>query len=329
MATRQALRSDPLLAARASFALAMIAGLAACDFTEPVPPPAPEPPKAAPAAPPAPRQAPAPKLDRDAQIYFKRLQDGLLVQGLLRQDGGGPDTPYTARELARNFIQIALYDEYRTEADTLVPEATESVLRRWSQPVRIGIEYGAAVPPAQRAEDSAFIARFAIRLSRLTKHPVSVAPAAANFHVLILDETSRQAIAPRLRNLAPGISETVVREIVTLPRTTLCLVVAFPNGPDRATYSKAIAVVRAEHPELIRKGCIQEELAQGMGLANDSPQARPSIFNDDEEFARLTTHDEQLLKMLYDPRMRPGMTVNEAEPVARVIARELAGEGES
>ncbi len=315
--------------ARVFFSLAMIAGLAACDLIAPAPPADPKPPASQPAPPPSPRQPPPPTLDKDAQIYFKRLQDGLLVQGLLRQDGGGPDTPYTARELARNFIQIALYDEYRTEADVLVPEATESVLRRWTQPVRIGIEYGAAVPAAQRAEDSAFVARFAVRLARLTKHPVSVAPAAANFHVLILDETSRQAIAPRLRRLAPGISETVVREIVSLPRTTLCLVVAFPNGPEPSTYSKAIAIVRAEHPELIRKGCIQEELAQGMGLANDSPQARPSIFNDDEEFARLTSHDEQLLQMLYDPRMRPGMTVAEAEPVARVIARELTGEGDS
>ena len=32
-----------------------------------------------------------------------------------------------------------------------------------------------------------------------------------------------------------------------------------------------------------------------MGLANDSPEARPSIFNDDEEYALLTGHDEMLL----------------------------------
>ena len=46
-----------------------------------------------------------------------------------------------------------------------------------------------------------------------------------------------------------------------------------------------------------------------MGLANDSPDARPSVFNDDEEFAFLTRHDELLLKMLYDPRLRPGMVL--------------------
>ncbi|MFC6759183.1 hypothetical protein ACFQFQ_06230 [Sulfitobacter porphyrae] len=35
-----------------------------------------------------------------------------LSQGLLRQDGGGLDTPYTASVLARNFEQIAFFNEY-------------------------------------------------------------------------------------------------------------------------------------------------------------------------------------------------------------------------
>ena len=46
----------------------------------------------------------------------------------------------------------------------------------------------------------------------------------------------------------------------------------------------AVAIVRGEHPDLMRLSCIHEELAQGLGLANDSPYARPSVFNDDEEF---------------------------------------------
>ena len=62
-----------------------------------------------------------------------------------------------------------------------------------------------------------------------------------------------------------------------------------------------------------------------MGLANDSPAARPSVFNDDEEFALLTRHDELLLRMLYDPRLRPGMTEAEARPIITDIATELTG----
>ena len=87
-------------------------------------------------------------------------------------------------------------------------------------------------------------------------------------------------------------------------------------------------LVKAEHPDLLRLSCIHEEVAQAMGLANDSPQARPSIFNDDEEFALLTRHDELLLKMLYDPRLKLGMTPAEARPTVQRIAREYLG-GES
>jgi hypothetical protein len=68
-------------------------------------------------------------------------------------------------------------------------------------------------------------------------------------------------------------------------------------------------------------------MAQGMGLSNDSPEARPSVFNDDEEFALLTPHDEALLRILYDPRLRPGMTAEEAMPIVRAIAEEIVGGG--
>jgi hypothetical protein len=46
---------------------------------------------------------------------------------------------------------------------------------------------------------------------------------------------------------------------------------------------------------------------------------RPSIFNDDGEFALLTEHDEHLLRILYDPRLKPGMTAEEAMPLVRRI----------
>jgi len=73
----------------------------------------------------------------------------------------------------------------------------------------------------------------------------------------------------------------------------------------------------------MRLSCIHEEMAQAMGLANDSPTARPSIFNDDEEFALLTRHDELLLKMLYDRRLRLGMTPLQARPLLPAIAEDV------
>ena len=64
------------------------------------------------------------------KVYYQRLQNDLITQGLLRSDGGGSDTPFTDTMLARNFVRIALFDEYVTDGDFLRAQATESRLRR-------------------------------------------------------------------------------------------------------------------------------------------------------------------------------------------------------
>ena len=86
-------------------------------------------------------------------------------------------------------------------------------------------------------------------------------------------------------------------------------------------------MIRSELPLLLRLSCVHEELAQGLGLANDSPTARPSIFNDDDEFGRLTTMDEAMLSILYDPALRPGMEAEDARPIVRRLARARVGAG--
>jgi hypothetical protein len=164
------------------------------------------------------------------------------------------------------------------------------------------------------------------RLSRVTSEPMSMSDTNPNFHVLILNEDDRFGYEGQLRALVPGIDDTSVQAFMDVPRDTLCLVLAFSEGGS-PQYSKAVALIRGEHPDLMRLACIHEELAQGLGLANDSPRARPSIFNDDEEFGLLTTHDELLLKMLYDDRLQTGMTAAVAAPIARVIATELMNNG--
>jgi hypothetical protein len=225
--------------------------------------------------------------------------------------------------LARNFVAIALFDEYATDRSDLSPGPRISRLRRWEQPIRMATVFGPSVAAEQAARDRASLRAFAARLSRLTQVPIAHVEEGANFHVLILSEDDREGFADELRALVPGIAESSVRTFMNLPRSTLCLVIAFADAEGRGGYGRAVALIRAEHPDLLRTACIHEELAQGMGLANDSPQARPSIFNDDEEFALLTRHDELLLRMLYDPRLKVGMTPAEAAPLARQIAAEL------
>jgi len=308
------------------------AGLAAgCDqLATPAPQPdAPQPaPVAAPAPPPGP-DLPEVSPQSDAlRVHYRRVQNDLLTQGLLRTEGGGPDAQFTDTMLARNFMTIAFFDEYTFTPAGLREVPAPSPLRRWDRPVRFAIEFGDTIPPEQRSKDARDIRDYVARLSRATDHPMSVAERGANFHVLVLNEDDRADYGPRLRQLVPGIDPVFMRAFMEVPRETFCLVIAFSDGTG-PTYSKAVALIRGEHPDLMRLACIHEELAQGLGLANDSPRARPSIFNDDEEFALLTAHDELLLKMLYDPRLRPGMEADEAAPLVRQIAAEVMGSGPS
>ncbi len=282
------------------------------------------PPVLTPAASPRPQAAVRPSADSlSVREYYAQVEARLVSQGLLRTDGGGPDAPFSVRDLTENFIKIALYDEYARVGGRLVARPTPSRLRRWDQPVRIGVEFGGTVPAAQRAADQREITAYAARLSRAMGHPVSVG-GSPNFHVLILNEDERRAAGPHLQRLIPGIDDLTLRTITEMPRSAFCLVFAFSRG-GADTYAAAVAVIRGEHPDLLRRSCIHEEIAQGMGLANDSRTARPTIFNDSEEFATLTGHDELLLRILYDSRLRPGMTEDEARPIVTRIATELLG----
>ncbi len=258
--------------------------------------------------------------------YYARVQNGLLTEGMLRTDRGGADTPYSARDLARNFLRIAFYEEYSDAGGRLVAREAASRLHRWIKPVTISVEYGNSVSPTIRARDSVVVSRLLGRIETATSHPIAqVSPGSGNFRVFVVNEDERRALAPRIKAIMPNISSTALNTIINLPRSTYCLVFATTDARNPGTYSQAIAVVRAEHPDLLRASCYHEEIAQGFGLANDYPLARPSLFNDDEEFALLTTHDELLLKMLYDRRLTPGMTETQARPIVERIAQELLG----
>ncbi|WP_108503084.1 DUF2927 domain-containing protein [Paracoccus indicus] len=257
--------------------------------------------------------------------YYAAMQRRLIAQGKLRRDRVPQDAPITAETLTRDFMAIALRDEYSRSGDALVSQARSAPLRRWEQPVRLQLEFGPSTQIAERAAWRSEVAGFGNRLSSATNHPVALTASGGNFAVLILSEDERRSIGPRLTELVPGIPTQDAAMLENLPPAISCTVFAYSKG-SASEYAHAVAVIRSELPPLLRTSCIHEEIAQGMGLANDSPAARPSIFNDDEEFALLTRHDELLLQILYDPRLRPGMSDAQAAPIVRQIASELLGE---
>lgn len=308
---------------RALVALSIF-GIAGCDLLKSpaagISRPNPDAAEPAPAAPPS-------AASEALRVYYARVQSGLLEQGLLRTDGGQRNAPFTDRMLAENFIKIAAFDEFTTTATGQSKVERPSHIRRWDVPVRIGLRFGASVTLAQRTTDTARVAAYVADLARATRHPIRFDNTNPNFIVQIVNEDERLAIAPIASAAIKDLTPSDLASVVNMPQSTYCLVYA-NSKPGAFVYRSAFAVIRAEHPDLLRLSCLHEEIAQGLGLANDSPRARPSIFNDNDEFALLTPQDALMLRMLYDPRLTPGMTAEEARPIAETLATQVMG-GES
>ncbi|MCV2868085.1 DUF2927 domain-containing protein [Defluviimonas sp. WL0002] len=274
--------------------------------------------------PPEPQVTPLSEDSLAARAYYQRIETAALARGQLRTDGGGTDTPFDADDLARNFERIAFFDEFQRENGKLVPRPRESTLHRWQSSVRVEVEFGGSIPAEQRAMDRASIAGYLSRLSDLTGLPIRMTGFAPNFTVLVLNEDERRQAGQHLLEIAPRMAPEAAASAVDMSPDTYCTVFSFsPSG--NSTYIRALAVIRGELPDLLRLSCFHEEIAQGLGLINDSPKARPSIFNDNDEFATLTRQDELMLKILYDNRLQPGMTLAEASPTINQIAAELVG----
>lgn len=304
-------------------AVAVLVALAGCDASIP---------KAAIIAPPRPTPVVEPvtvETPESAALrtYYTEVQQALLSQGLLRTDGGGPDTPITDRMLAANFLRIAMYEEYDRALGGTVAREASTRLTRWGGPVRVGLRFGASVPQAKRASDTARIRSYLNRLAGLTGLSIRLADTNPNFIIQIASVDERRTLGPALQAALPELTATQVAGVTNMEQSTYCLVW---TQSDTATglYERAFVFIPSEHPDLMRLACMHEEIAQGLGLPNDSALARPTIFNDDEEFALLTSQDELMLKMLYNPALRPGMTETQARPIVESLAARLLG-GES
>lgn len=235
---------------------------------------------------------------------FVAYQQKMKALGRLRTDREPSDVPYSNADLAEHFRRIAFFS---------YPGDTEHIpkpLTRWEGPVNWAV-FGT---PA----DTTAVAKFMDRLSRLTRLRFrQVTQNEANFLVMVLTEREQEAARAALDD--PD-SRAFLDEF--LGAVFDCGAIA-EWSERRPVIESALIYLHGDLQGLYRELCFHEEIAQSLGLFNDDPTVRPSIFNDDDEFALLTRHDELLLRILYDPRLRPGMTAREAMPIVRRIIRDV------
>jgi len=220
---------------------------------------------------------------------------------------------YSNEQLHQNFLSIAM----RAEAADDVDLSGNIAVAKWIKPLRYHLE-GATPADAMR------VAALAARVRKLTG--IDIAPAAArepNVRLSFVPFRTRDNTVYHLASggsLGPAVGGMVARWRDTEREKCLGLISVDPGS---GAITKADILIKDELPTRIRDACIVEELVQSLGLMNDDPRARPSIFNDSQEYLDLTSHDEFLLRILYDPRVRPGMTVRRMNPLVQQIIREV------
>jgi len=78
---------------------------------------------------------------------------------------------------------------------------------------------------------------------------------------------------------------------------------------------RAEAILPADVGDFSFYDCAYEELLQGLGIINDDNSVPWTMFNDDVQMGFFDVYDQHLVNILYDPRIRPGMTRNAVEKV--------------
>ncbi|MEO0360893.1 MAG: DUF2927 domain-containing protein [Pseudomonadota bacterium] len=251
--------------------------------------------------------------------YYRDLSASLQAAGLMRTEVEAADAAYSNRDLAENFVEIALYTEYDAGVE---PRRTPAPLTRWETPIRYRVLGDGAT-----AQDRNELGELAGRLSRLTRLDIRPTNGAANLFVYFLGPEERRDFIAAWRRTRRDEDSAVFYEAWANSIDWPCVFQTFTDEGDERT-TGALVLIKAELEGLYRTSCIHEEVVQALGLANDADHVRPSLFNDDEEFALMTRHDEDLLRILYDPRLRPGMTEAEVRPLLPAIVEDLRpGEG--
>ena len=256
--------------------------------------------------------------------YYSRLEERKTSLGLLRQDGGGVDTPFDVDDIVEAFEQLAFYNEYDIDKNKLLPNSNAVSLAKWKTNTNILVRFGTSIDKNQKEKDLLEIKGLIRNLSEITNHKIEFSQQNENMYVVIANQEEIKTLIGEIGLTRPEFDPTRIPIITQLPKDIHCMAMTSMSSEPNSAISSALVIIRSELPEIMRRACFHEEIAQSLGLTNDSHFARPSIFNDDDEFATLTKFDEILLRILYDHRLQPGISQKEAAQLVKQIATEIS-----
>ena len=206
------------------------------------------------------------------------------------------------------------------------PRGRGDTLAKWTRPIRAALIAGdtdsatAKPPPAFQA----MARRHLADLAALTGLEITAArPGKANLLIVLADDpftAARRHRALFVHKIAdPGQFDAL---LAAMEPSATCFGFLWGGWPSGRSIDFAVAFIRSGRGGQTVKGCLMQEVTQVLGLMNDLDPTADSIFSDSGRQIALTERDRLLLRLLYDPRLRPGMSWAEAEPLARQALRE-------
>jgi len=198
-------------------------------------------------------------------------------------------TDFTDAEIKDGFFKIAFNAELQLGA-------AAGRVRKFDEPVRIFLD--SQGEPDRRPEIEAIIADIRAHVNHLDV-AVTNDRQAANFTVRLvaahdLDRTIRALYG---NEKAKRIQQTLNPQCLS------------GIGKDqRFRIRRAEVILPIDAGDFTFYDCAYEELLQALGAINDDRSVPWTMFNDDVQMGFFDVYDQYLLNILYDPRVRPGMT---------------------
>jgi DUF2927 family protein len=246
-------------------------------------------------------------LARAAALLVAVATPGAIGSGLCADNSTGTPpahTAFTDTEIADGFFKIVFGAEFHTGART-------DRIRKYEGAIRIFIaDSGQA---ERRRQIETIIADIKDRVAGLD---IGVTQDRANANMLVS--------LVRDRDLAGTITKVYGRDRARSIQSSLepqCLSGFRKDDSYRIVHSDVILVVDAG--EFVFIDCAYEEMLQALGPINDDASVPWSMFNDNVQLGFFGLYDQYLLNILYHPRMRPGMTREEAAAMLPGILPEV------
>ena len=215
-----------------------------------------------------------------------------------------------AEYIKTSFIDIALGREYGKQQ--------KNRLVRWKKPIKVHVTSDAGDQALQKDLLSVQIKH----LASITGHPITfdVPFAEANISIIFTQyNRMRSKVSQYMGD--PSNYEKALSEAICIG--------TFKNNR-RGEIFKGVIIIPVDYARQNARflDCIIEEITQLLGLPNDSDKVFPSIFNDNSIDAYLSPLDYILLKVLYSPRLKAGMSVAQVNLSLDLVIKDLNQKGE-